>query len=224
MFTEQRCRLFRHRFNAQIKTVHDFVRAGFQWAAPEIAWVFSLIKAQVSDDRALVARFEIIPDSDRLHNLSKTRRYGIGLERLHADNYAFGDYVQMDSLEFQDVMREDLYFEYTMLYAQRGWPLMEQFNAMVMAITEHGLLHHWESEIVRNHLDLDVGNRLRQLATGMAPSAAPEVLRVAHIYGPLIMLAMGIVAATVAFAFEIAVYRRHLKAAQRQQGNTRGQR
>lgn len=179
--------------------------------------MMSLYNAQVSDDRALVARFEIIPDSDRLHNLSKTRRYGIGLERLHADNYAFGDYVQMDSLAFQDVMHEDLYFEYTMLYAQRGWPLMEQFNAMVMAITEHGLLHHWESEIVRNHLDLDVGNRLRQLATGAAPSAAPEVLRVAHIYGPLLMLAMGIVAALVAFSIEICEHRRRQLKANRQQ-------
>lgn len=45
------------------------------------------------------------------------------------------------------VLREDLYFEYTMAYAIRGWPLMEYFNRVAMAITEHGLLHHWESEV-----------------------------------------------------------------------------
>lgn len=91
------------RFNEKIKTEHEFVRAGFHWAGPQIAWALSLATAQVSDDRAMYARFETIPDVERLHNMSLTRRYGIGIERLHANSYSFGEYVRMDSLDYQDV-------------------------------------------------------------------------------------------------------------------------
>lgn len=92
------------RFNDKIKTVHEFVQSGNHWAGPQIAWALSLAGAQVSDDRAMYARFEIIPDVEKMHNLSFGRRYGIGIERLHANGYSYGEYVRMDTLAHQDVI------------------------------------------------------------------------------------------------------------------------
>lgn len=58
-------------------------------------------------------------------------------------------------------------------------------------------------KIVNQYLNLSIENYLRQMATGYSENAGPVVLRVAHIYGPLAMLFVGVVAASMALACEI---------------------
>lgn len=45
------------------------------------------------------------------------------------------------------MLKEDLYFEYTNGYAIRGWPLMGHFDKIIMEIIQHGIFHHWESQV-----------------------------------------------------------------------------
>lgn len=90
------------RYHEKITTIRQFVDRGYHWGAPQPAWAYSIRHAEVHDDRAMYDRFES-QSNDRLHNLSFSRTYGIGLERLHAGSYSFGDYVRMDSLVKEEV-------------------------------------------------------------------------------------------------------------------------
>lgn len=141
------------------------MKTGYHWGAPQPAWAYSIENAQVPDDLAMYRRFES-HDNDELHNRSFSRSYGIGIERLHAGSYSFYDYVQLDSLAKQEVgwlvwinqyrlitsfpqmLREDVYYDYSNGYAIRGWPLMRHFDKLAMEITQHGLLHRWETEVL----------------------------------------------------------------------------
>lgn len=66
-------------------------------------------------------------------------------------------------------------------------------------------------QIINNNLNLTTENYLRQMATGYSETAGPEVLRVVHIFGPLVMLAIGVLAASLAFAGEHIYYRVQLR-------------
>lgn len=78
-------------------------------------------------------------------------------------------------------------------------------------LIEAKLCNLHSAQTVNKYLDLDIGNMLRQMATLNTNTAKPEILRVAHIYGPLFMLAVGITAASVAFMGEIIYFKRQLK-------------
>lgn len=194
------------RYEEKISTVRQFVDRGYHWGAPQPAWAYSIMHAQVHDDRAMYVRFDAIPN-EKLRNLSFTRNYAIGLERLHAGSFTFYDYVQLDSLAHQSMLKEDVYFEFTRGYSIRGWPLMDHFDEAAGQILQHGLLHAWETSIINYYLDFSIANYLRLLASGYQEEAGPEVLQVAHIYGPLAMLAVGVVAAALAFGAEHAMHR-----------------
>lgn len=45
------------------------------------------------------------------------------------------------------MLKEDLYFEYTNGYAIRGWPLMGYFDKIILEVIQHGIFHHWESQV-----------------------------------------------------------------------------
>lgn len=68
-------------------------------------------------------------------------------------------------------------------------------------------------QIINKHLDFSTENYLRQMATGYSETAGPEVLRVDHIFGPLVMLGIGVIAASLAFAGEHVFNRIHLNKA-----------
>lgn len=122
------------------------------------------------------------------------------------------------------MLKEDLYFEYTNGYAIRGWPLMGYFDKIILEVIQHGIFNYWESQVkpslraisvnfnyfnfqsVDRYLNLTTENYLRQMASGYSENAGPAVLLVAHIYGPLSMLGIGVVAATIAFIGEHIYY------------------
>lgn len=54
------------------------------------------------------------------------------------------------------------------------------------------------------------------MATGYSEAAGPEVLRIVHIFGPMVMLAIGVGAASLAFAGE-HIYCRYEKRKKRDQ-------
>lgn len=91
-----------YRYEDKIETVSQFVKTGFKWGAPQPAWVLSLTHATVPDDLAMARRFDMQP-GNVLRNKSFQTDYGIAVERLHAGSYSFGNYVQIDALENQDV-------------------------------------------------------------------------------------------------------------------------
>lgn len=50
----------------------------------------------------MAERFEV-RDADFLRNMTFSGHYGIAIKILHAGNFAFGNYVQTDALEYLDV-------------------------------------------------------------------------------------------------------------------------
>lgn len=58
---------------------------------------------------------------------------------------------------------------------------------------------------------MTIVNYLRQMANGYSETAGPEVLRVVHIFGPIVMLAIGVLAASLTFACEHIYWRYQLR-------------
>lgn len=50
-------------------------------------------------------------------------------------------------MSFLQMLKEDVYYDYSNGYAVRGWPLMEHFDEVAMQVTQHGLLNRWETEV-----------------------------------------------------------------------------
>lgn len=50
-------------------------------------------------------------------------------------------------LERFKILKDDIFFEYTMAISTRGWPLMERFNEVALHSMQHGLYEHWETEV-----------------------------------------------------------------------------
>ncbi len=57
-------------------------------------------------------------------------------------------------------------------------------------------------QIADNYLDFAIERRLRELVIGKTEDPAPEILRIEHITGPLIMLCVGEISALIAFIGE----------------------
>lgn len=67
------------------------------------------------------------------------------------------------------------------------------------------------SQIVDEYLDFEIEKRLRQLVAGKEDEPSPEILKIAHITGPLIILCIGEICALLAFIGEHLRIRRGKK-------------
>lgn len=67
--------------------------------------------------------------------------------------------------------------------------LPQKYNSLILQITD-------------KYADFKIEKKLRQLVSGKVDEPSPEILKIAHISGPLIMLCIGEICALAAFIGE----------------------
>lgn len=72
----------------------------------------------------MVRKFDMTPDEEQLYRRSLGGTYGLGVELLNGGNFAFGSFIREDNVRTFEILKQELYYTYTIGYAQRGWPLM----------------------------------------------------------------------------------------------------
>ncbi|XP_058827155.1 uncharacterized protein LOC131687124 [Topomyia yanbarensis] len=191
------------RYGKSIENIHDFVESSYRWAAPAWAWVLSLYAADTYDIRQVVNRFDMIPDEDEIFRRTQAGDYGVGVELLNGGNYAYGASVREENVHLFDIMKEELYFSYTIAYSQRGWPLMEYFNKFNLEAVQHGFIIYWEGQTIRKYMSNRMEHALALVSEGHNDKEEIKPLSVQHILGPSFVLLVGLTAATVMFICEL---------------------
>ncbi|XP_053686084.1 uncharacterized protein LOC128735624 [Sabethes cyaneus] len=194
------------KYGKSIETIHDFVQTPYRWGAPAIAWVLSLYGADSHDIQQVVEKFDMLPDEEELYRRSLAGDYGVGVELLNGGNYAYGSFIRENNVRSFDILKEELYFTYTIGYSQRGWPLMEYFNKFNLEAIQHGFIIFWETQAIRNFTTFHIEQALLEIAKGHQEKDELRPLSIKHALGSLWILMIGSTAATVVFLGELTWY------------------
>lgn len=131
------------------------------------------------------------------------------VERLPYDYFAFGEYIQMDTINAMRVMREDIYFEYVVLGINSGWYLKEGLDDLILVIQQSGIQKYWLMVTTYKQLDPSVqkGIGLSNVHRG-GDSSGAKPMGITRVLGIFLMLIVGLAIALVVFIIEVAVGRR----------------
>ncbi|XP_058832492.1 uncharacterized protein LOC131690606 [Topomyia yanbarensis] len=204
------------RYEKSIETVHDYVLSPYRWAAPAVAWIFALFGAESYDIRTVVERFDEVPDENEMFRRSLPGDYAIGVELLNGGNFAYGKSVRDENVGTFDIMKEILYFAYTIGYSQRGWPLMEYFNKFNLEAISHGFIIVWERQAIRKYTSTRMQQALIQISEGHKDEEEKKPLTTEHVLGPMIVLMIGLLAALTIFLGELAWHKLSIRIQKRQ--------
>lgn len=120
------------------------------------------------DIKKVVELFRPQPEDD-LHKRTKTRDFGFSVERLpygtsfltlvttsvtlcwirHAisntqGSFAIGEYVDVEAMDYLQLMHSSIYYEYTLAYTVRMWPLRDALNTLITRVVQSGIQSMWE--------------------------------------------------------------------------------
>lgn len=101
------------------------------------------------------------------------------------------------------LLKDDLFFDWTRGFANRGWPLMPAFNNFIMSCIESGIFFHWEDEASAKYLDRKTQQRLHIMNSGHYEKQPPSALTLPEISGALCALAIGLIVALFVLLLEL---------------------
>ncbi|TMW45249.1 hypothetical protein DOY81_009670, partial [Sarcophaga bullata] len=135
-------------------TVDGMLNQKLQWAGNSEAWVTTIRNTDDPRMKGILYNFYIYND-DELEVLAIERPdMGFTLERLPFGHYAIGDYLTPKSIEHLKIMQEDLYFQYTVAFVKRCWPLLDRFDQLIYWWHSAGLDKYWEWRVVAMNLNV----------------------------------------------------------------------
>ncbi|XP_030242073.1 uncharacterized protein LOC108654801 [Drosophila navojoa] len=186
-------------------TMQRMLDQRLQWAGNSEAWVSSI---RGSDDplmNELLDNFGVYSD-EQLLELAQSKRMGFTLERLPFGHFAIGDYLTEQSIEHMVIMQEDLYYQYTVAFVPRLWPLLERFNALVYRWHSSGFDKYWEDRVVADNLNVKIQQQVEStvLSSGQEDiDIEPVMLGMSNFAGILLVWVLGISLALMAFSVEM---------------------
>lgn len=125
---------------------------------------------------------------------------------LPTGHFAIGDYLTGSVLNQMVIMQEDLYFQYTVAFVPRLWPLLERFNDLVYRWHSSGFDKYWEYRVVNDNLNIQIQQQLESTMTGNGQEdigIGPVSLGMSNFAGILLVWMLGVIVALVTFAAEI---------------------
>lgn len=106
------------------------------------------------------------------------------------------------------ILKEYLYYDYTLGNSIRGWPLMEHFNNFVLEVVQHGLFDKWERVIVDKYLNFKVQLGLKLTKSHhKLQSKGPTKLNVSHLTGAMYVWSFGLGISIVTLLIEIIYFK-----------------
>lgn len=77
----------------------------------------------------------------------RTGKMAFSIERLPYGHFAIGEYVVEDAIENYQIMKEDIYWEYCLAMSVKTWPLLPQFDDLVLRVAQSGIQKYWELKV-----------------------------------------------------------------------------
>lgn len=111
------------------------------WAGTHNAWIYSIMESTSPVTSAIQKSFQI-HGADEMMQM-RPGEMNFAVERLPYDYFAFGDYIQLDTMDAMRVMKEDIYYEYAVMATQNGWYLKGQLDDLVLVIQQSGIQKYW---------------------------------------------------------------------------------
>lgn len=78
---------------------------------------------------------------------TRSRDYCFCLERLLYGHFAIEDYIKLDDLDYLRIMRDDVYYGYTVAMSYKTWTMNNVFHMFIMHVFESGIQRYWELEV-----------------------------------------------------------------------------
>ncbi|XP_070855045.1 uncharacterized protein Ir41a [Drosophila suzukii] len=178
-----------------------------QWAANSEAWVSAIRGSDESLVRDLLYNFHIYSD-DQLLRLAQEQRVHIGftVERLPFGHFAVGNYLVPQAIDQLIIMKDDLYFQYTVAFVPRLWPLLDQFNSMIYSWHSSGLDKYWEDRVVGDNLNLKIQKQLEETMSKNKGDIGPNMLGMSNFAGIILVWILGSIVAMLSFSLELIYF------------------
>lgn len=122
------------------------------------------------------------------------------VERLPYDYFAFGDYIQMDTMKALRVMREDIYFEYCLYATRTGWYMKNHLDEFILYVQQSGIQKYWLMVTTFKQMDPSVQKSISLSNIHQSGEAKP--LKINQLAGVFCILGLGLAASIVAFVGE----------------------
>ncbi|XP_050325180.1 uncharacterized protein LOC126756274 isoform X1 [Bactrocera neohumeralis] len=183
-----------------------------KWGADSEAWVAAIRDDESEIMKGLLRNF-VVYSAEELMVLAQTEEMGFTIERLPFGHFAVQDHLTLSVLNKMKIMVEDIYFQYTVAFTARMWPLLESFNEMVVMWHSSGLDKIWEWRIVADNLDGAIQKELMASQYTNLDDIGPVKLGMSNFVGMLLLWLLGITCAFLAFLAELLLD--HMKRAKK---------
>lgn len=177
------------------------------WSGTHNAWIYSIMESESPVTSAIRRSFQLHPLKD-LMSMNVGGQMNFAVERLPYDYFAFGDYIQLKTLDGMRVMREDIYFEYAILAVPKGWYLKDQLDDLVLVLQQSGIQKHWLMVTTYKQLTPSVQKSIELSNSRHGDSAASKPLAISRLAGIFYMLGFGLAIAVGIFIGEL-IYAKH---------------
>lgn len=85
-----------------------------------------------------------------LGSLVREHKIAVTLEMMQHGTLSYQSYIDKDASKYYMIMKQPMYWEYTIVIASKTWPFMEQINRIIFMQQESGIRYYWEHSVSGN--------------------------------------------------------------------------
>lgn len=149
-------------------------------------------------------------------------------EHLSSGSFAIGEYIDVEAMDYLQLMHNDIYYEYSLAMTSKTWTLKDELDTMIGRVVQSGIQSMWEwqvsvmscvcnsrrfvshtktTQVVVKYSDNNVQLRVAT-SRGSHAENGPQALSISRMMGAFIIWLIGIAVACVSFGVEVALRRR----------------
>lgn len=171
------------------------------WSATHNAWIYSIMESNSPITSVIRDHFQVHSAEEMA--AMKPGAMSFSVERLPYEYFAFGDYIQMSTMEALRVMKEDVYFEYALLATRKGWYLKEYMDELILIVHQSGIQKYWLMVTTYKQLDPSVQKSISLSNTRHGGDA--RSLDFDKVEGIFCLLGFGLAVALAIFVWEVVI-------------------
>ncbi|KAG4071256.1 hypothetical protein HA402_003960 [Bradysia odoriphaga] len=210
------------RYEQPVDSIEKLVESKFLWSSTALSWIFTLQNSDYPPHKKYVDKYTVrsIPD---LLKLVQRHRTAVMLETMQYGTLTYQPFIDEPSSEYYMLMKQQVYWQGTIIMSSKTWPFMEQLNRIVFMQQESGIKYYWEltvsitdgcvsrSDCAYSCFSFQSGYRLmnyniqRNIESNSKPpdGGEPVKLSIQHVLGALFLWTFGNSAAVIVFVLEL---------------------
>lgn len=108
-----------------------------------------------------------------------------------------------ESIDHLKIMQEDLYFQYTVAFVSRCWPLLSAFDDLIYWWHSAGLDNYWEWRVVADNMNVQKQKQVEATMYSNMEDIGPVKLGMSNFVGILLIWVLGILLSLAVLFYEI---------------------